>query len=468
MRDAASERASRKLLIQLMAFLASRATLLGVTLLAARIAGVEEYGSFALALVIFQAGLLLRDAGLGHALIVLRQESLDLTWPAFIGTVVLGSAFALSMGLLGEPTAAVLGLPQSADQLRILALAFGIGSLGVASNASLEQQLRFNARAVIDIAAFGMLGIVSIILLLGGVGVDALAWGYVAHATVQSAAALALSPPWSNRVRGMPGIGRLFRYGGVLWIGALLAYLSTNADNAILGRLGGAAALGAYALSYTVGNTVTISLSQVLNRVALPYYARSAGDRGAIGSAVRSVVPLSVAAGMVPALIVIAVAPEIRSVVIGDKFSFIPLIILAAYGVVRSLGMSLGTVLNATRRASVATVGSAINVAVMLLLIVPAHAVAGIVGVAAAVLAAMALSTALLANSIAEVRGAAGFLVLPALAVGALSLLVAAPPEPIPLAIRVGAGLGLAAVFVVRALALLRGDFWRAAGGTAG
>lgn len=466
MRKAAPGRASRKLVVQLVAFLASRATLLGVTLVAARVAGVEEYGSFALALVIFQAGLLLRDAGLGHALIVLRQESQDLTWPAFIGTVVIGIALALLMVLLGEPTAALLGLPQSAEQLGILALAFGIGSAGVASNASLEQQLRFHARAFIDVAAFGALGVASILLLLRGGGIDALAWGYVAHAVVQSAAAVALSPPWSHRVRGMPGVGGLFRYGGVLWMGALLAYLSTNADNAILGRLGGAAALGAYALSYTVGNTVTISLAQVLNRVALPYYARSSRDPIAVTSAIRAVVPLAVAAGTVPALIVIAVAPEVHSIVIGDDHNFIPLIVLSIYGVIRSLGMSLGTVLNGTRRASVATLASAINVGVMVLLIVPGYGIAGITGVAVGVLAAMALSTALLAFSIREVREAATFLLLPAAAVGTLSALVAVPPEPIPLVARLAAALGLAAVFIARGADLLQGEFWRSAGRT--
>lgn len=462
------EHASRKLYVQLFAFLASRATLLGVTLLAARLAGVEEYGAFALALVVFQAGLLLRDAGLGHALIVLRRDTPDLTWPAFIGTVALGAALAALLVILGEPLAAVLGLPQSADQLKILALAFGIGSVGVASNASLEQKLRFHARAMIDIAAFGALGIVSIVLLGLGAGVDALAWGYVAHAVVQSTVAIALSPPWSHRTSSMAGVGSLFRYGGVLWIGAFLAYLSTNADNAILGRLGGAAALGAYALSYTIGNTVTISLAQVLNRVALPYYARSAGDPEAMSSAIRSVVPLAVAAGMVPALIVIALAPEIRSVVIGDTFSFIPLIILASYGVVRSLGMSLGTVLNGSRRASRTTLASALNVAGMFLLIVPAHAAAGVVGVAAAVFVAMSLSTAILAISVRETRGAPQVVLLPALAITAMALMVAMPPEPIPLVGRLAAGIALAGVFMSQAFGLLQGDFWRTAGRAAG
>lgn len=462
------ERASGKLAVQLGAFVVSRATLLATTVLTARFAGVEEYGGFALALVIFQAGLLLRDAGLGHALIVLRRGSVDLTWPAFVGTTALGIGFALLMATFRDPIAAVLGLPQSADELAILALAFGIGSLGVASNASLEQQLRFRARALIDVAAFGTLGLVSFGLLAAGWGVHALAWGYVGHGLVQSATALALTPPWRQRAAGMPGGGSLFRYGGVLWIGALLAYLSTNGDNALVGRLGGAAALGAYALSYTVGNTVTISLAQVLNRVALPYYARAAGNAGAISEAVRAIAPLAVFAGMVPALAVIALAPEIQAAVIGDGYGVVPIVALAAYGVVRSLGMSLGTVLNGTRRANIAALCSGVNVAIMFVLIAPAHGVAGISGVAVVVLIAMIVSTALLLRAVPEVDTHMGFIILPGLAIGGLAAAVILPSEPLPLVVRIGAGFILAGVFGWRGLDLLRGPFWRDAGRIAG
>ena len=464
MTNAAPGRALGSLFQQLAAFALSRAVLLGVTVAAAQAAGVEEYGSFALALVVFQAGLLLRDAGLGHALIVLRRDSGDLTWAVFLGTTAIGVALATFMATFSRPIASYAGLPEADEPLRILALAFGIGSLGVASNASLEQQLRFRARAVIDVAAFAALGVVSLGLLAAGAGAEALAWGHVAHAVTQTATAVALVRPWRHRSIALAGVGKLFRYGGLLWAGAFLAYISANADNAIVGRIGGAAALGAYALSYTLGNTVTISLAQVVNRVALPYYARASGDPSGIAEAIRAVVPLATAAAMVPAVGIIALAPEIRATVIGDEYSSIPIVALAVYGVVRGLGMSLGTVLNATRRARTATWYSGVNAVTMLALIVPAHALWGISGVAVAVLAAMAGSTAFMAGSVAEVRASGRFLAATLLVLLGLAAAVVVPDQPLPVALRGVVGLGLACAFAWRAMNLLRGAFWQRAG----
>ena len=141
--------------------------MLVTTVAVARTAGVEQYGIFALAMIAFQGGLLLRDAGLGQALIVDGQRR-GMGWPAFLTISAVGIAVAVAMVVVTGLVAAFLALPTLGELARILALAFTIGSFGVTSNALLERSLRFKARAWIDIAAYTTLGIVTAVGLSSG------------------------------------------------------------------------------------------------------------------------------------------------------------------------------------------------------------------------------------------------------------------------------------------------------------
>lgn len=445
--------------VQLVAFVVSRGILLGSTVLVAKVAGVADFGAFALALVVYQAGLSLRDAGLGQALIVLGRDEQGLTWRAFTITSAAGLGLAVVMGALSGPLTHLLGVRDAAAQLQILAIAFGAGSLGVASNAALERDLRFRTRAAVDIASFGALGVSTVAGIALGLGAESLAIGYVAHGLIQSTLGIVLVPPWAFRGAGAPRLGGFLRYGGLLWASALLAYLATNLDNALVGRLGGATALGAYALSYTIGNTITISLAQVLNRVALPYYSRAVGNSAAVRYLLDSVPPLSVTAALVPSLLAIVLAPEIRNLLLTPDASLVPLVALSIYGVVRSLGMSLGTALNGTRRARVTTVGAVINVALMIVSIVPAFMLAGTAGVAMAVLGSMVVSTTYLARNLIGDGVSHRFLVWPAGALAGAALLVALPTDAAPLFVRLGFGGAIASFSALSAWTQLKDRF---------
>jgi O-antigen/teichoic acid export membrane protein len=432
--------------------------LLGATVVVARIAGVAEFGSFALAIVVFQAGLLLRDAGLGQALIVMGGgRDAAPTWHAFLSVSAIGVGLAAVMALTADPILSLLGLPAGADQLRLLAVAFGVGSLGVVPNASLERQLRFEARAVIDILAYGSLAAIAVSGVIAGLGVEALAIGYIAQGAVQAGAGLVLAPPWRKGSGAGGGFGALVRYGGILWISALLSYVATNIDNTVVGRMGGADALGLYALSYTIGNTITISLAQVINRVALPYYARTSEDREATRGIVATVLPFSVAVAIVPAAAIIGVAPEIRDNLFSSGTTMLPLVLLTLYGVVRTLGVTMGTALNGIGLARIQVWSSALNVVVLVLCLVPGFLLAGTAGVAVVVLVALTASVVYIAGRLRAIVGVGlSFVWRPALALSVVTAMTLLPGGPPPLTLRIAVIVASTAFGVSWAISLAR------------
>jgi O-antigen/teichoic acid export membrane protein len=270
-------------------------------------------------------------------------------------------------------------------------------------------------------------------------GALALAWGYVAQGSVQAALALALEPPWRHRSQGTTGFRTLARYGGLLWGSAVLTYLATNLDNVAVAALGGATAIGVYALSYTVGTMMAISLAQVLNRVALPYYA-NAVDLATRLTTFASVAPLSTALAILAAAPVIVMAPEIRDLLLGPSASAAPLAILAAYGILRAVGIAIGTALNGSGAARLVTLAAALNTGLIALLLVPGYLVAGPSGVAAVVLGSLAVSIAPLILTTHRLGANLAFLKPAAIGGTLLVLLVIGPQGAAPLVVRIAAG----------------------------
>ena len=435
----ATERPTAKILAQLISHVATRAILLASTVIVARAVGVAAYGLLALGLVFYQAGLLLRDVGLGQALIILGGAHARMTWLTFVAVSAIGICLAVLIVSLSEPATALLGLPGAAPFVRVLALAFAAGSLGIASNATLERELRFTARATVEVISYVALSIVTIAGLLLGWGALALAWGYVAQGAVQAGIAIALEPPWRHRADGTIPFRSIARYGGLLWASAVVVYLATNVDNVAVAALGGAAAIGTYALSYTVGTMIAISLAQVLNRVALPYYARAADDEARLATFV-AVVPLSTALAMLAAAPVIALTPEIRDLLLGPDAPDAPLAILAAYGVTRAVGVAIGTALNGSGSARPVTLSGTVNLGLIAIFVVPGYWIAGPSGVAIVVLMSLVGSMALLRNAAHRHGASLAFLGRPAIGVILLVSLVVGPLGPLSFVFRAAAG----------------------------
>jgi len=393
-----------QIVVQGVAFALTRAALLLASVLTARIAGVEAYGSVAIGLVVYQAGVLLRDAGLGQAVVILGQRR-GLAWAAFIIATVVGTCVGGAMWASAQVVSTLVGVPGATQPIRLLAVAFAVGSVGVVPNGMLERRLRFSARAVIDVLAYGALLVTTLACLRAGLWVEALAVGYLVQSLVQSVIAVALARPWTDRGAPFGAILGLARYGSLLWASAAFAYLSANLDNLIVAWLGGPSAVGAYALFYSVATMITIAPSQVVNRVALAHYGRAVADRNAIERAARGALRLSAGLSFLPAAAIALTAPEVAAVAAGPAAPAVALVVLAAYGLARSVGICLGTVLNGVGLARHGVTGAALNATLMTVLIPLGYLMGGLPAAAAAVLAAMLVSLLYMARRSIPVLG---------------------------------------------------------------
>jgi O-antigen/teichoic acid export membrane protein len=159
--------------------------------------------------------------------------------------------------------------------------------------------------------------------------------------------------PWRpSLVFSLASLRSLGGFSFNVFVPRLLYYVHRNIDNVLVGRFIGAAALGAYSLSYNVMLVPFSRLGGPIQQVLFPAFARMQEDREWI---LRSWVRMTRAVGAIsiPALLgLMVVAPDFVPVILGDKWhAAIRLLqVLAWVGLLQSLGTVNGDILQARDR----------------------------------------------------------------------------------------------------------------------
>ena len=154
------------------------------TVILARLLSPDDFGLFALVLVVVNAGELVRDFGLTPASIqavhITQAQKSRLFW---IGIAV-GVAFALIMALASPLIAAVIDHPDATPVSLCLAAIFVLNSAQAQHQAELARSRRFGVLAATEVVAQLAGMVVAVICALEGAGV----WSLVAQALVAAAA----------------------------------------------------------------------------------------------------------------------------------------------------------------------------------------------------------------------------------------------------------------------------------------
>jgi PST family polysaccharide transporter len=147
---------------------------------------------------------------------------------------------------------------------------FLLGGLLAQHRAVLFRQMRFSFVAVVDIVALGASAIVAVLIALAGGSYWALVAQPVVMLAVQGAAYWYSSGWRPGRPRLARGMGPLLSFGANLSLTNLLGYIGQNADNVLIGKVYGGAALGVYSRAYNLLLLPVRQLQNPMGRVAVP------------------------------------------------------------------------------------------------------------------------------------------------------------------------------------------------------
>ncbi len=245
----------------------------------ARLLGPEQIGLFAFAVLLIGLGSIVVDLGLGAALVQAKRITRPdvravATWTFVAGVIVTGTLFICA------PLLAVFFADiRTVDILRAISPVFIFQALAVVPVSLLKRELAFKqvqiAQVISYVLGFLFVGIGSAYL---GAGV----WSLVAAWLTQSATWAALLHLSLRRITKRPSEtasdrqpSKLRGFSIQVLLTNLANWVIENADNLVVGKLFGAAALGLYSISYNLVRTPANSLVATLQAVLFAASSRA-------------------------------------------------------------------------------------------------------------------------------------------------------------------------------------------------
>lgn len=251
----------------------------GAQIVLARLLGPENYGLFAIGMLVMTLSRFVSDIGFCWSLMQNQNITEDDIRFTFTWQLILGSLTALSLFVFAPQIAAYFHEPRVESIMRWLSLASVITALTAPSTALLSRALDFRWINIIQVGsyAFGYLAI-GVPLAFLGYGV----WSLVAAWLSQALCALVCStirrPYPLKPLLWYAGAPALWRYGLTVFLTNLCNGLMTNLDRIFLGRFLNARAVGLYVAGYNLAEAPNGLLVSSLQPVFFAAGARIQDD----------------------------------------------------------------------------------------------------------------------------------------------------------------------------------------------
>jgi lipopolysaccharide exporter len=363
------------------------------TLVLVRLLVPADFGVIAMAQSFIVMGQLLAAFGFDVALIHDQTASDDHYHTAWTLNAGLGLLITVTMLILARPIAAFYGKPELVWVVCALALTSLIAGLENIGVVAFRKELRFRNEFAFQLSRKVIGSAVALTLAFTLRSYWALVAGTLAG-TLAGTVISYIAHPFRPRL-SVAKASELVDYSRWLLVGNVIGFVRERSSDFFIGRLAGAAALGAYNVSYEISNLPTTELSAPINRALMPGLSKIAGDPFALQQTFLQAFSILVMMAVPMAVGILALADLLVPVLLGSKWAgAVPLIqMLAITGVFQTLQSSTATVLIATghpKRVVMANALYAVVLLVFLALLVPSL---GSVGAALATMVAVLTAT---------------------------------------------------------------------------
>jgi polysaccharide transporter, PST family len=304
-----------------------------VSILLAHLLLPSEFGLAGLAIVFSGIAIGLSDIGLGAAIIQRKSLTEEDRSTVFWVTAMVGVALTLLGVALSPLVAAFFSNPDVMPLFAVLSVSFLFSSLGQTQRALLTREMSFRSLEVRNIAATVVGAIAALSVALAGFG----AWAIIAQVVFTSFVSTLMLwtvSPWRPRMifsrarfRSLGGFGvKTLLMRNLVWV-------NLNADNLLVGRFLGSAALGTYSVAYNIMVLPTSNITAPLRDVLYAAFARIQHDSRRLGDVWLRVNNIA-GSVLVPAFLgLAAVAPDFVPVVLGPNWhAAIPVLQLLSVG----------------------------------------------------------------------------------------------------------------------------------------
>lgn len=337
-------------------FFGGKSMILVSTILLARLLSKDDFGLVGYAVTAINFLDIIRDLGIGPAVIYHAEEERTATTAFWIG--LLFGLFLFVVAWFGAPfVGAYFRDPRVIPVIRVLSFTFPINSLGNTHAAVLSKKLAFGRSVLPDLMMALTKGLTSIGFAYFGFGAWSLVWGQISGSMISSLI-LWLVSQWHPTFSFDFQIARSLLNFGITIVGMdLLNVFLLNIDYLLVGRYLGSEALGAYTLAFRLPDLIVLRFAGIIGTVVFPVFTRMRDVPGNLGrgftQVARYVSLFTVPIGLGLALI----ARPLTLTLFTDKWSdtIMPLQGIAIYGVFWSLVYNAGDAYKADGKPQIIT-----------------------------------------------------------------------------------------------------------------
>jgi PST family polysaccharide transporter len=309
------------------------------TVIIARLLTPSDYGLMGMAAVYLGLVALVNEFGLTAA--ILRGRDLDDSQIAQIGGfgIALGAVFCLASVGAAIPIAHFYGEPAVRVIVTVLSLNFIFSSASVLPRSLLARELDFRRLAWIDGATNIVQMTCTIVLAFLGFRYMALVLGSLVGRVAGAVLANIARPHRVAIPRQIRSISESMLVGWHVVVGRISWYTYQNADFAIVGRVLGKVALGAYTIGWEIATLPVERVSALVGQVTPGVFSTVQADRPALRRYYLAVVEGLAFITFPGAVGISLTAPLLVPVLLGDKWAaaVLPLQLLAFYAGLRSI-----------------------------------------------------------------------------------------------------------------------------------
>jgi O-antigen/teichoic acid export membrane protein len=241
----------------------------------ARLLDKADFGKFAVASLFFQICLQIQDTGINNT-VLHRQESDRKQLSALLwANLLLGMVLGILLWLCGSLISYWYNEPVLKGVVRQLALFMPLIGAAALCKVLHQKQLDYRFIGSVEMAASAVGFIVALVLAFKGFGLQALVWGALVRYGTEALGYLMWNSPLRPEFTFRLQDSRFYLRLGMVQTGErLVTMLASQADILLIGKLLGMETLGIYDVIKRLLVRPSSLVSHIVERVALPLYAR--------------------------------------------------------------------------------------------------------------------------------------------------------------------------------------------------
>jgi len=347
-----------------------------------------DFGLMGIALLTMAALEQFSRLGFDEALIQRKEDDInEYLNTAWVMKVCRGIVLGVLAFAAAPYVASAFGEPRATNLIRVLALVPLITGFQNPGIIYFRKDLQFHKQFIYKIS--GTFAEVSIAVAFAIVfeNVWALVFGLLAGNAAIATVSYLIHDYRPSIEFNLEFAKELFSYGKWLTIQGGLIFIVNQGDDAFVGWFLTATALGYYQFAYKFSNAPATEVSHVISSVVFPAYSKIQDDIDQLREGFYRTLNLTMFLSFPMATGIAVIAPSFVLTFLGEKW--LPIVpamqVLAAWGLLRSIGATVGPLFNAVGRPDYNTKFQIFKVIFMAIFILPATEAYGIVGTAAVV-----------------------------------------------------------------------------------